>query len=84
MPDVTKTEGMTARMFDTTIETMIETAIERASQTIETRAGEPTVAPDWSGARDFDFLHGEWYVHNRRLRRPLSGMLENPERWACR
>ena len=74
--DVTKTEGMSTRMIDTTIETMTEIAIERASQMIETRADEPAVARDWSGARDFDFLYGEWYVHNRRLRRPLSGMLE--------
>lgn len=28
------------------------------------------------GAHDFDFLHGEWHVHNRRLRRPLSGAAE--------
>jgi hypothetical protein len=30
-----------------------------------------TVASD-SGARDFDFLLGEWHVHNRRRRRPLT------------
>ncbi|MEP6495419.1 MAG: hypothetical protein ABJF01_22220 [bacterium] len=25
------------------------------------------------GKHDFDFLHGSWLVHNRRMRRPLSG-----------
>lgn len=28
------------------------------------------------GAHDFDFLHGTWRIHNRRLRRPLSGSCE--------
>lgn len=26
-----------------------------------------------AGVRDFDFLHGQWLVRNRRLRQPLSG-----------
>jgi hypothetical protein len=33
-----------------------------------------TPAPlDDSGRHDFDFFHGRWLVHNRRLKEPLSG-----------
>ena len=30
-------------------------------------------SPDAKGARDFDFLHGRWRVHNRRLVRTVAG-----------
>jgi hypothetical protein len=40
-----------------------------------TQASSPPSAPR-DGAHDFDFLHGTWAIHNRRLRRPLSGSAE--------
>lgn len=37
----------------------------------------PLIARD--GSRDFDFLFGDWKVHNWRLERPLSGSSESYE-----
>ncbi|MCI0491121.1 MAG: DUF1579 domain-containing protein [Blastocatellia bacterium] len=34
---------------------------------------EVSSVPEPSGARDFDFLIGEWLVHNRRLKERLKG-----------
>ena len=39
-------------------------------------AGVPAPEPSREGLRDFDFLHGTWRIHNRRLRDPLTGSTE--------
>jgi len=58
------------------------TRLTRASpaETDPVSAAWPTATKTLEGGSDpirgFDFLHGEWSVHNRRLRRPLSGSAE--------
>ena len=42
----------------------------------DARSATPATVGMRDGARDFDFLHGEWCVHNRRMRHPLSGTVE--------
>jgi hypothetical protein len=41
-------------------------------------AAEPAAlaGPTSNAVHDFDFLHGAWHIHNRRLRHPLTGSAE--------
>jgi len=50
-------------------------AVRARAHTADAAAGLPSM-PESGEARDFDFLHGEWLVENRRLADPLDAASE--------